>query len=149
MVGHDGVYGYLYGETYVATQEHIDKKEDMPMWKIMDRIRLSKLDHNMRPIKNDDNEVTHKVFFGENIKRLIRALKKKKTMKIQKKLVQLIGYYSYNRCVGHTALLKEGAKHYDKEKFILATNKENWDFLECKPTEVISVHNLEALRGTT
>ena len=68
-------------------------------------------------------------------------------MKIQKKLAELIGYYSYNRCVGHTALLKEGAKHYDKEKFILATNKQNWDFLECKPTEVISVHNLEALRG--
>ena len=77
-LGHDGVYGYLYGETYVATQEHIDKKEDMPMWKIIGSIRLSKLDHNMRPIKNDDNEVTHKVFFGENIKRLIRAFKKEK-----------------------------------------------------------------------
>jgi hypothetical protein len=68
-------------------------------------------------------------------------------MKIEKKLAELIGYYSFNRNVGHTALLKEGSKHYDKGKFILASSKHNWDFLECEPNEVISLQNLETLRG--
>jgi hypothetical protein len=51
-LGHDGVYGYLYGYEYTATQEHVDKKEDMWMWKKIGKIHLNKLDHNMRPFSD-------------------------------------------------------------------------------------------------
>ena len=32
-LGHDGVFGYLCGDEFIAEQEHIDKKENFPVYK--------------------------------------------------------------------------------------------------------------------
>jgi hypothetical protein len=32
-LGHDGVFGYLHGQEFIAEQEHVDKKDDFPAYK--------------------------------------------------------------------------------------------------------------------
>lgn len=68
-------------------------------------------------------------------------------MKTLKKLEELLTYYTINRKVGHTTLLKEGTKNHQGKKFVLCHCKRDYQFLEVKPEEVISVENIEALRG--
>jgi len=68
-------------------------------------------------------------------------------MKIEEKLRILRDYYYFTRNVGHTSLMKDGTKNYLKEKFILGYKKENFGELECKPLEMISWDNLNALKG--
>lgn len=68
-------------------------------------------------------------------------------MKIQKKIEMLLHYYSTTRKAGHSTLLKEGTKHYDKDFLVLAWHKSDYDFLEIKPQQVVSWDNLDILRG--
>ena len=68
-------------------------------------------------------------------------------MRLVKKLELLLNYYLINRKVGHTAVLKEGTKHYDKDLLILASYAKDWQFLECKPNQIISWQNLDKLCG--
>ena len=68
-------------------------------------------------------------------------------MKIEEKLRILRDYYLFTRNVGHTSLMKDGTKNYTKEKFVLGYKKECFGELECKPSDVISWHNLDALKG--
>jgi hypothetical protein len=68
-------------------------------------------------------------------------------MNIIEKLEVLKHYYVCTRNVGHTALMKEGTKHYEREKFILGYKKKFYNELECKSSELISWNNLNALYG--
>jgi len=68
-------------------------------------------------------------------------------MKIQKKLEELLQYYMSTRNIGHTTLLKEGSKHYNKEFFVLSLHIKDCGYLELKPQQVISLENLDKLRG--
>jgi hypothetical protein len=69
-------------------------------------------------------------------------------MKTLKKLKILLAYYSINRGVGHTALLKEGTRNYDGDKFVLSHRKTDCQYLDVKPEEVISWENLDPLCGS-
>tara|TARA_R110000772_G_scaffold80421_2_gene171609 strand:+ start:378 stop:638 length:261 start_codon:yes stop_codon:yes gene_type:complete len=42
-LGHDWVYGFLYGETYIADQEMVDKKEHLWMYKRIKRSWINKI----------------------------------------------------------------------------------------------------------
>jgi len=41
-LGHDGVYGFMYGWEFVAEQETVDKKGDFPFWKKVGTLDLVK-----------------------------------------------------------------------------------------------------------
>jgi hypothetical protein len=68
-------------------------------------------------------------------------------MNITKKLIELITYYGATRQVGHTTLLKEGTKHYDRPFFVLTHNMNYGMDLGLSPKDVISLTNLDKLQG--
>jgi len=68
-------------------------------------------------------------------------------MRLVEKLELLLNYYLINRKVGHTALLKEGTKHYENDMFILSSHSKDWSFLDCKPDQILSWQNINKLRG--
>jgi hypothetical protein len=68
-------------------------------------------------------------------------------MKIEKKLIELITYYGTTRQAGHTTLLKEGTKHYDRPFFVLTHNMNHGRELGLDPKDVISYQDPEKLRG--
>jgi len=72
---------------------------------------------------------------------------KNKNMKIKEKIQAIRDYFDFTRQVGHTTLMKKGIDNYDKDKLVLTHKKEEYDWLGLKPTEVISWHNLNALKG--
>jgi hypothetical protein len=78
---------------------------------------------------------------------LITGEENGKEMNITKQLSELLQYYTMTRGIGHTTLLKEGTNNYLSPKFVLANKKEFATELDCKPQEVISLLNLDALQG--
>lgn len=68
-------------------------------------------------------------------------------MKVKEKLRHLLTYYETSRRVGHTALMKEGTNHYEKEKLVLNYNMSSGDELGFKRNEIVSWQNLERLCG--
>jgi len=69
-------------------------------------------------------------------------------MKIEKKLEELLHYFMSTRAVGHTTLLKRGTNNYDKPFFVLTHNTEAGNALKFWPKNIISLHNLDRLRGS-
>jgi hypothetical protein len=68
-------------------------------------------------------------------------------MNIKKKLSELLTYYGSTRNTGHTTLLKEGTKHYDRPFFVLVHNANYGTELGIDPKDTVSYQNLDKLRG--
>jgi len=48
-LGHDGVYGYLYGEEFRCDEDHYAKRTDFPVYRKIGKIHISKLGSDMKP----------------------------------------------------------------------------------------------------
>lgn len=68
-------------------------------------------------------------------------------MKVKEKIRQLLIYYGTCRRVGHTALMKEGTNHYEKEKLVLTHTMAHGEDLGFNHNEIVSWQNLEKLCG--
>jgi hypothetical protein len=69
-------------------------------------------------------------------------------MKIFDKLFVLHFYYAATRGKGHTALMKEGTKHYQGNKFVLVEKMHEHKNTETRLCETISLDSLDKLRGS-
>ena len=67
--------------------------------------------------------------------------------KIFDKLLTLHFYYTTTRGNGHTALMKEGTKHYQGDKLVLVGQMHEHKNTETKLCETISLNSLDKLRG--
>lgn len=68
--------------------------------------------------------------------------------KIFDKLLTLHFYYTTTRGNGHTALMKEGTKHYQGDKLVLVGKMHEHKNTETKLCETISLDSLDKLRGS-
>jgi hypothetical protein len=69
-------------------------------------------------------------------------------MKIFDKLLTLHFYYATTRGKGHTALMKEGTKHYQGDKLVLVGKMHEHKNTETLLCETISLDSLDKLRGS-
>lgn len=59
-------------------------------------------------------------------------------MKLKEKLNTIYEYYLHNRQVGHTLLLKDGTRNFQKDFFVLAHQQSDHDYLDIKSEQVVS-----------
>lgn len=67
-------------------------------------------------------------------------------MRTIEKIEMLYQYYLSTRNIGHTSLLKEGAKRFKKDFFILSFDHDNRIF-EAEKSQIVSWSNLKKLIG--
>jgi len=68
-LGHDHVYGYMYGEEFICTKKHFDLKGDQPVYRKIGEVHLSKIRGG-----NDLYEIFDDRKFVQKIPSIIRKL---------------------------------------------------------------------------